>query len=241
MKPTIVSLATVFTAMFMTIACPMDILSQNQEIWYTYPAQYWNSQSLHLGNGYLGASFFGGVERERFALTEGSMWTGGPFREDWEEYGVNPLAREYLDVIRKAVVDGNISLADSLSTNYYLGKMDRFGHFTSIGNLYLEMDHPEQPSKAYKRSLDLANSLGLVSYELDGVHYQREYFCSYPHNVLAIKIKSDTLGSVGFRLGMEIMQDEFELEVSENTYTISGVINGDDQRKFEVQIVMHTY
>ena len=47
---------------------------QNQEIWYSYPAKYWNSQSLHLGNGYLGASFFGGVERERIALTEGSMW-----------------------------------------------------------------------------------------------------------------------------------------------------------------------
>ena len=92
----------------------------NTMIWYTYPAQYWNSQSLHMGKAYMGASFFGGVEREKFSLTEGSMWCGGPFRGDWEEYGVNPRAKASMDRIRKAVVEGNIHLADSLSNADYL-------------------------------------------------------------------------------------------------------------------------
>lgn len=40
------------------------------------PAQFWNSQALHLGNGYFGASFFRGVESKKNSLTEASMWTG---------------------------------------------------------------------------------------------------------------------------------------------------------------------
>ena len=50
----------------------------NNRLFYRYPAKYWNSQALHLGNGYFGASFFGGIEKEIFAISEKSMWTGGP-------------------------------------------------------------------------------------------------------------------------------------------------------------------
>ncbi len=214
---------------------------QNHVLWYTYPAQYWNSQSLHLGNGYMGASFFGGVEREKFSLTEGSMWCGGPFRGDWEEYGVNPRARESMDKIRRAVREGNIVLADSLSSSDYLGGMERFGHFTSIGDLYLEMDQHDQPFEDYTRSLDLASSIGAVSYTQNGIRYEREYFCSYPNNVLVLKIRSDVPGSVGFSLGMDILQRDYKVEVSENTFVISGIINDTDARRFRVEVLALPY
>ena len=94
--------------------------AQNAVLWYTYPAKYWNSQALHLGNGFIGASFFGGIEEEKFALTEESIWTGSPFKGDWEDYGINPKANEYLPIIRKAVVNNQVQLADSLSQKYYL-------------------------------------------------------------------------------------------------------------------------
>jgi alpha-L-fucosidase 2 len=55
--------------------------AQNDQLWYKYPAKYWNSQALHLGNGFMGASFFGAVEQETFALTEQSMWSEGHHRE----------------------------------------------------------------------------------------------------------------------------------------------------------------
>jgi len=226
----------IIVTFLLALACSRETVSVNQVIWYTYPAKYWNSQSLHLGNGYMGASFFGGVEQEQFALTEGSMWTGGPFRGDWEEFGVNPKARESLPVIRRAVVEGNIHLADSLSESDYLGGMQRFGHFTSIGDLNLRMDQHDQSWSNYTRSLDLSSSIGTVSYELDGVHYEREYFCSYPHKVLVMKITSDVAGSVGFELDMDILQGEYKTAVSENSYVVSGVINEGDARKFRVEV-----
>ncbi|MDR0843975.1 MAG: glycoside hydrolase family 95 protein, partial [Tannerella sp.] len=38
-------------------------ITPDETIWYNYPAQDWNTQSLHLGNGYMGASFYGGVNQ----------------------------------------------------------------------------------------------------------------------------------------------------------------------------------
>jgi len=225
-----------FTLIFL-VACTKSTSdqSQNHELWYTYPAKYWNSQALHLGNGFMGASFFGGVETEKFAMTEQSMWIGGPFRGDWEEYGVNPAANEYLDDIREAVVNGNIKLADSLTQNYYLGQNTRYGSFTSIGDLLIQMENHDQPWSNYKRKLDLSNSTGHVTYQVENVTFSREYFCSYPNNVLAMKIKSNTPGAIGFSINMEIIQQEYEAIISDNTYIISGRIDRGES-KFRVMI-----
>jgi alpha-L-fucosidase 2 len=78
-----------------------SLSDNNNRLWYEYPAKYWNSQALHLGNGYFGASFFGGIDEELFAISEKSMWTGGPANGNWEKAGVNPKAKETLPLIRK--------------------------------------------------------------------------------------------------------------------------------------------
>lgn len=169
------------------------------------------------------------------------MWTGGPNRGDWEEFGVNPNAKAHMNDIRKAVVDGEIHLADSLTSLYYMGGMERFGHFTSLGDLNLKMDNHDQDYSDYTRKLDLANSIGSVSYRLGGIQYDREYFCSYPNNVLVMKIKADRPASVGFSLSMDVLQDEYDVEVSDNKYTLTGVIKHGDKRKFQVTILALPY
>lgn len=59
--------------------------NNNERLWYSYPAKYWNSQGLHVGNGYFGATFFGGAEKETFTLSEASMWTGEPAMGRWKK------------------------------------------------------------------------------------------------------------------------------------------------------------
>ena len=54
-------------------------LSPNETLWFTYPARNWSEQALHIGNGYMGASFYGDVEKERFDIAEKTFWTGGPY------------------------------------------------------------------------------------------------------------------------------------------------------------------
>ena len=45
-------------------------------LWYDQPAQKWMTEALPIGNGRLGAMFFGGIARERIQFNEDSLWTG---------------------------------------------------------------------------------------------------------------------------------------------------------------------
>jgi len=216
-------------------ATKKNTITNNSRLWYTYPAQYWNSQALHLGNGYFGASFFGGVKKEVFALSEASMWTGSPANGDWQKAGVNPKAKATIPLIRKAVVNGKSRLADSLISKNVFGSSELYGHFTSIGDLNIQFTDRNEEPENYRRTLDLANSLGSVQYKMNNISYKREYFCSYPDRVLAMKFTADEPGYISFDLSTDIMQDSSRVEISGNTYRLIGFING-NQRPFIVQI-----
>lgn len=46
------------------------------KLWYPRPATEWMTSALPIGNGELGAMFFGGIDRERLQFNEKTLWTG---------------------------------------------------------------------------------------------------------------------------------------------------------------------
>lgn len=50
--------------------------STAQKLWYTAPAKNWSKEALPIGNGRIGAMFFGGVSYERIQFNEQSLWEG---------------------------------------------------------------------------------------------------------------------------------------------------------------------
>src|ERR1035437_6167464 len=46
------------------------------ELWYTQPAQKWSAEALPIGNGRMGAMFFGGISKEKIQFNEQSLWSG---------------------------------------------------------------------------------------------------------------------------------------------------------------------
>lgn len=57
-------------------------------LWYTKPATVWMTSALPIGNGEMGAMFFGGVEKERIQFNEKSLWTGSPtIRGAYQNFG----------------------------------------------------------------------------------------------------------------------------------------------------------
>ena len=54
-------------------------LMQNK-ILFTAPGEFdkWEQQCQPIGNGYMGASFFGGISKEKIVLNEKTLWAGGP-------------------------------------------------------------------------------------------------------------------------------------------------------------------
>jgi alpha-L-fucosidase 2 len=211
----------------------------NSTLWYEYPAEDWRTQALHLGNGYIGASFYGGVQSERFDITEESMWWGGPGENPDYNYGIREGANEYLKEIRELIVNGDIEEADKLVQGKFTGDYSNFGALTSIGQLYLDFENHDGEVSNYKRALDVANSLATVSYSMDKVNYIREYFCSYPDRMMAINLKSDAKGKIGFSIRQNFTQKYNEVIAKGDEIRVIGKINGNN-RQYEVKIkVLH--
>lgn len=180
---------------------------------------------MHLGNGYFGASFFGGVEEEVVSLSEKSMWTGGPAQGDWTRAGVNPDAAGSLPEIRKAILDGESQKADKLITGSFFGSSELFGNFTSVGNLIIRFLNQEAKALNYKRELDLDHSLGSIHYDIGETSFEREYFCSYPDRLFAMRFSASESEKISFNLTMDIMQDSSDIDISGNTFKVRGFIN----------------
>lgn len=43
---------------------------------YKQPAEQWSAEALPIGNGRMGAMFFGGIKQERIQFNEQSLWSG---------------------------------------------------------------------------------------------------------------------------------------------------------------------
>jgi alpha-L-fucosidase 2 len=218
-----------------------DMTAANERLWYRHPAADWDSQALHLGNGWFGASFFGGVARERFALGEKTFWTGGPGDAADNDYGIVPGGREHIAEIRRLILEGRIPEADALWSRTMQGDRTRFGALSTVGDLFLDFEGHEGPAANYLRALDLRRAVGSVSYELAGVRYHREYFCSHPARALVMRIACDRPGGLTFAVGVGPAHRErgpvVTVAPARGLWELGGRID-DNNRPYRVKILV---
>ncbi len=171
---------------------------------YNYD-QEWESQSLPIGNGSIGANIMGSVEAERITFNEKTLWRGGPNTSGGAEYywNVNKKSAHLLKDIRQAFEDGDDEKAAKLtrenfnstaSYEYYGEKPFRFGNFTTMGEFYIETGHSLVGMGDYVRALSLDSALAVVQYAKDDINYTRRYFTSYPANVMVMRYSADKPG-----------------------------------------------
>ena len=160
--------------------------------------QEWEFRSLPIGCGDLGANVMGSVAVERLTLSEKTLWTGGPGISKGPEYywDVNREdAYKALPAIREALAAGDIAKADKLLSDSCTGKpqedgCDRFGHFTTMGELCIKTGLDEDGISGYSRRLDIDNSVATVSFRKGEDSYERTYFASYPASLIASRFVS---------------------------------------------------
>ncbi len=70
------------------------------------------------------------------------------------------------------------------------GDYNRMGAYQVLGEVSIELAGSGIPG-SYRRDLDIPEGIAHVSYEVDGVKYRREFFCSYPAGVLAAHLTAD--------------------------------------------------
>jgi len=117
----------------------------------------WEFEGYPVGNGRIGAMVLGNALRERIALNENSLWSGG------ENAGGNCSGYSYGP----------------------LAGRDAFGSYQPFGDLLIESPGLDSP-KEFVRALSLADGIAITSFKKDGVEYVREVFASKPQNVIAV-------------------------------------------------------
>jgi alpha-L-fucosidase 2 len=208
----------------------------NETIWFKNPGKYWNSQSMHIGNGFLGLTFLGGVQQESFSITDKTLWTGGPGEYKEYNYGIKPGGKDYLPAIRNLITTNQVDSlkeADKTVREHFVGDDKGYGHFSAFGKLYLNFPHDHY--KNYIRKLDLSTAVADIQYDVDGVTYKREYFCSYPDKLAAFKFSSSSKNKLSFTLKWDSFQQEHQVSFVDNVFQLSGLVNGNN-RKFCVKM-----
>lgn len=200
-------------------------------LWYRKPADpgRWE-QSVPLGNGRLGAMIAGGIGTDTMILNEDTLWSG------WSEPGNDRAgAHGALEKIRKLLKEkGDMGQVNKLALEsfcslYGYGKPD-FGAFQSFCNAEFDFSHDPAAATNYRRDLDLGTAIATVSYSLGGTDYRREYFCSYPDNVLVMRFTASKKGKISFSLGASSLHKNIEVTAKKSGLLLDGQVESGNKK-----------
>lgn len=162
-------------------------------LYYSKPASVW-TEALPLGNGRIGAMVFGGVERERIALNEDTMWSGYPFTLESKDAPA-ALAKA------RALMDAGDFHAAQHTIEQEINS-DKTEAYMPLGDLIITRDPGAVSS--YRRSLDISTGIHTTSYTCSGAAHTITSFIPNPEpQALVIKHTCDVPGSVSFEVSFE--------------------------------------
>ncbi len=183
-------------------------LQANDVIRFDTPAEHFTA-SCPVGNGRLGGMLFGGVDEEFVVLNENTMWSGS--RQDSDR----PNAAAILPEIRRLLLEGQHAEAEKLvsenftcagpGSGFAKGKDLPYGSYQLLGNLRLRFTAGGAGGEVqqYQRTLHLDDAIARVSYERDGVRFNREFFSSAPAQTLVLRLEADRPGALAFDVLLE--------------------------------------
>ena len=202
-----------------TLAAPC--VASDLTLWYRQPAQVFE-EALPLGNGRLGATVFGGVKSEHLIINEGSLWRGWPVPES-DRVGSYAALQQARALLREGKSKEALAIMLTDFCAFYGHKQPDFGSFQGFFEVYLDFPGDETVTD-YRRELDLSTGVARVCFRKAGAQYEREYFCSYPDQVAAMRFKADKPGSIAFtlRLTSPHNKEHYRLGAEGNKLILQG-------------------
>ncbi|MDP2572243.1 glycoside hydrolase N-terminal domain-containing protein [Vibrio penaeicida] len=166
--------------------CPSDLIGKpngsDWMLWYTQPATVLQ-ESVHLGNGPIGISVYGGVEEERFLINEHQIWAGSPFFHSKE------VSQDIRDQMIQSVFNKDYPTTNQLFKDHF--RRQRPIHYQLAGNLRVATDVSGDVSN-YRRALDINTAVAEVSFiDSKGAQHTRETFTSFKDPVMVSRFKVD--------------------------------------------------
>lgn len=168
-------------------------------LWYDEPASQtasvwdsngiWQSATLPIGNGRLGANIYGEVQQEHLTLNEETLWSGGNYNSS-NKGGNGGITDEDWNSMVSTILNGGSVDASKLqgAEEQYSGYYDGY---QALGDLYFTFSKVGSKTSSYLRELDLEEGLATVSDS--GCGYHRTYFVSNPDHVIVARLTGDSL------------------------------------------------
>ena len=166
--------------------------SSKMRLWYDEPASstasvsdtngVWQSATLPIGNGKLGANIYGEVRQEHLTLNEETLWSGGNYSSSTPGGNIGITDTVWNNMVSSILNGQNVDTTklQGSSDGYYNG-------YQALGDLYFTFN--SSTASNYVRELDLEKGLASVSYS----GYTRTYFASNPDNVIVAHLTGDSL------------------------------------------------
>ncbi|WP_410790161.1 glycosyl hydrolase family 95 catalytic domain-containing protein [Kribbella sp. C-35] len=153
------------------------------ELTYDAPAADWLA-ALPLGNGRIGAMWFGGTTQDRIALNDETCWSGSPETTRRLATPTGEVGAEAVGRVRAALAVGDVRAAEELARGFHSGHSQAY---LPLGDLLLDFESAGAVTN-YRRRLDLDTAVARAEYEVGGVAVWQEVFVSAPAQALVLRL-----------------------------------------------------
>lgn len=215
----------ILSILLFTITTCLNAQTENM-LWYKSSAKNWN-EALPIGNGRIGGMIFGNVKQDRIQLNEETVWAGEP-GNNTPKYDVYPNIVK----IRQLLFQNKFEEAQKLSNETFprsAPENNNYGMpYQTVGDLML--DFGDLNFTNYKRTLDIDNAISTTTYTSNGVNFKREYFVSFPQQIMVIRLTADRKKKINFKVGLESIQKNIDVKSENKILKLRGK-SGDDSNK----------
>ncbi len=197
---------------------PPKVKNPKTTMWFNKPAGPWES-ALPVGNGHFGGMIFGKIKEEIIQINEDTIWYGGDINRKNQDFA------KTLPKVRKLILEERFEEAERLIEMGMYSTPPTQRPYQKLEDLHIIFGGKEHKGteQDYCRYLDLSTGLAHTKYKINDISYSRVAFCSFPDDVLVIKIITDKKNAISFRSRFErnILKSKSFLDQSSN--------NGKDQ------------
>ena len=191
------------------------------KLWYNTPSGSVWERAMPIGNGRIAGMVYGNPVRETIQLNEGTLWSGGPSRND------SPGALAALPEVRKLIFENKHKEAADLAAKTMKTDPDNGMSYQPVGNLHLNFPGHESYQNYY-RDLDLTKAIATTSYTVNGITYKREVFASNANQVIVVRLTASKPGSLTFSAAMASPQKSNIVTKGGDELVLSGVSSDRD-------------
>ena len=225
-----------------SLLCTNVIFSQKNdiEIRFKAPAKDF-TESLPLGNGRIGAMVFGDTQKERIALNEISLWSGGPQDADMDS------AYMYLKPIQEYLLNYENKKAQELLMKNFVAKGPgsgsgrganvKYGCYETAGDLFIEWTDGAKKISDYKRVLNIADALATTVYNRDENTVTQEAFTDFVNDIIWIKLTSSKRQGLNFNLSLYRKQNVLNYSTDNKEIVLYGQLPSGKDKGMQYAVV----